>query len=149
MVNDHGDATQFTPLLESTVARFNVEEVSADKGYSSKKNHEDAAKLGTTPFIKFKDGTTAKDGPELWRKMYHYYQYKEADFLAHYHRRSNVETVFGMVKAKFGASVKSKNSVAQVNEIYAKFVAHNICVLISSIYELGLVPEFWQDREVA
>jgi hypothetical protein len=32
----------------------------------------------------------------------------------------------------------------QVNEVYAKFICHNICVLISSIYELNLVPEFWQ-----
>ena len=38
---------------------------------------------------------------------------------------------------------------AQINELYCKFLCHNICVLISSIYELGLAPEFWQDREVA
>lgn len=75
--------------------------------------------------------------------MFHYFQYKREDFLAHYHGRSNVETVFGMVKAKFGAAVKSKNETAQVNELYCKFLCHNICVLISSVYELGIAPEFW------
>ncbi|MCA9631302.1 MAG: transposase, partial [Myxococcales bacterium] len=103
IVSDEGDTTQFQPLLERTVARFQVDEVSADKAYSSKKNHQVAADLGVTPFIKFKAGTRGDNGPDEWRKMYHYYQFKEADFLAHYHRRSNVETVFGMVKAKFGA----------------------------------------------
>lgn len=42
-------------------------------------------------------GTTGK-GPALWSKMFHYYQYKREDFDAHYHRRSNIETVFSMVK---------------------------------------------------
>lgn len=146
LVNDHGDATQFQPLLERTVARFNVDEVSADKAYSSKHNHETADRLDVIPFIKFKEGTRGDNGPKLWRKMFHYYRYKEGDFLTHYHRRSNVETVFGMVKGKFGPSVNSKSRTGQVNEVYAKFLCHNICVLISSIYELKLVPEFWQEE---
>ena len=33
--------------------------------------------------------------------------------------------------------------LAQVNEIHCKFLCHNICVLIASIYELGIEPEFW------
>lgn len=48
-----------------------------------------------------------------------------------------------MVKQKFGGSVKSKNETAQINELYCKFLCHNICVLISSVYELGIAPEFW------
>ena len=48
-------------------------------------------------------------------------------FLPHYHRRSNVETVFAMIKAKFGAAVRSRLAVAQINEVLAKCVAHNLC----------------------
>ena len=33
----------------------------------------------------------------------------QAEFLAHYHARSNVESTFGAMKRKFGASVRSKN----------------------------------------
>lgn len=39
--------------------------------------------------------------------MFHAFQYHREDFLEHYHQRSNVETVFSMMKAssegKFGA----------------------------------------------
>ncbi|MFH1032529.1 MAG: hypothetical protein V1767_08225 [Chloroflexota bacterium] len=48
-----------------------------------------------------------------------------------------------MIKAKFGASVKAKMPIAQVNEVLCKVLCHNICVLIQSIYELGLEPTFW------
>jgi len=48
-----------------------------------------------------------------------------------------------MIKAKFGGSVRSKSAVAQVNEVLCKVLCHNICVLIQSIYELGLEPTFW------
>ena len=43
-----------------------------------------------------------------------------------------------MIKAKFGGSVRSKTPVAQVNEVLAKVLCHNICVLIQSAYELGV-----------
>lgn len=142
IVSDKGDATQFKPLLDATVARFDVDEVSADKAYSSKKNLQAAVDAGAVPYIPFKEGTVG-GGSDLWSKMFHYFQFKREEFLGHYHERSNVETVFSMVKGKFGAALKSKNEVAQVNELYCKFLSHNICVLIASIYELGIEPEFW------
>ena len=75
--------------------------------------------------------------------MWAYYNFNRSDFNAHYHKRSNVEAVFSMIKAKFGGSVRAKSPVAQVNEVLCKVLAHNICVLIQSIYELGLEPVFW------
>ncbi len=63
--------------------------------------------------------------------------------MVHYHKRSNVETAFSMIKAKFGASVRAKTPTTQVNEVLCKVLCHNICVLIQSIYELGLEPTFW------
>ena len=48
-----------------------------------------------------------------------------------------------MIKAKFGGSVRAKSPTAQVNEVLCKVLCHNICVLIQSIYELGLEPTFW------
>jgi hypothetical protein len=52
-----------------------------------------------------------------------------------------------MIKMKFGGAVRSKTPVAQVNEVLCKVLCHNICVLIQSIYELGLEPTFWQTFE--
>lgn len=148
IVSDAGDATQFKPLLDATAARFDVAEVSADKAYLSKKNLQAADDVGAVAYIPFKTGTgTTGGGNDLWSKMYHYFQFKRDEFLAHYHERSNVEAVFGMVKVKFGASVMSKNEIAQRNELYCKFLCHNICVLISAVYELGIAPEFWRTEE--
>ena len=46
------------------------------------------------------------------------------------------------VKRKFGDSVKAKNERAQANEVYAKFVAHNLCVLIAEMYATGIEAIF-------
>ena len=66
--------------------------------------------------------------------------YTAPSFLAHYHKRSNVETTFHMVKAKFGPSVRSKSPTAQVNEVLLKLLCHNVCVLIQVAYDLGVEP---------
>ena len=74
--------------------------------------------------------------------MYHYYHLNRAEFLQHYHKRSNVETTFSMVKAKFGSAVRAKTPVAQINEVLTKVLCHNVCVVIQSAYELGINPVF-------
>ncbi len=63
--------------------------------------------------------------------------------MARYHKRSNVESVFSMLKSKFGDSVRSKGDVAMRNEVYCKIIAHNLCCLIMSQFELGIDPVFW------
>ena len=48
-----------------------------------------------------------------------------------------------MVKAKFGDHLRSKTDTAMVNEARCKILCHNVCCLIQSMYELGVVPMFW------
>ncbi len=74
-----------------------------------------------------------------------YYQYKREEFIQHYHKRSNVESTFSMIKAKFGGFVRSKLATAQVNEVLCKILCHNICCLIQSSYELGTDTTFWSE----
>jgi hypothetical protein len=38
--------------------------------------------------------------------MFHLFQFRRDEFLAHYHKRSNVETTFSMIKAKFRDHVR-------------------------------------------
>ena len=135
------DSPYLPPLLNATAERFRVAEVAADKGYIGKRNLAAILGVGATPYIPFKTNTTGK-GPELWRRMFHFYMYNRETFLRHYHRRSNVETVFSMIKGKFGDAVRSKTPVAQVNEVLCKVLCHNLCVLIRSIYELGIELTF-------
>lgn len=77
--------------------------------------------------------------------MFSFYQNNRDWFMQHYHKRSNVETTFSMVKAKFGERLKSKSQTAQVNEVLCKVLCHNVCCLIQSIYELGVEPTFWSE----
>lgn len=60
------------------------------------------------------------------------------EFKARYHARSNVESTFSLLKRKFGERLRSKTLTAQTNEILWKVLCHNVCVLIRSIYELGV-----------
>jgi hypothetical protein len=47
-----------------------------------------------------------------------------------------------MIKAKFGDALRSKTETAMKNEALCKLLAHNICCLVSAIYELGIDPTF-------
>lgn len=139
------DGPQLLPLAAATVQRgWDVQEISADKAYLSAQNLHGTAALGASAYIPFKVNSRDK-GTDIWRRAYHFFHFQRDTFLAHYHKRSNVETVFAMVKAKFGASVRSKTPTAQVNELLLKILAHNICCLIHAIYELKLTPIFWEE----
>jgi transposase len=137
------DTTYFRPLMERTAENFTIEEVSADKGYLSHANADTAEKFGATPYIPYKvNNKPATLDAGAWGRMYHRFAYERETFLQHYHRRSNVETVFSMIKAKFGDSVLSRSDVGQMNEALCKVLAHNICVVIGAIHELGIEPHF-------
>lgn len=70
--------------------------------------------------------------------MFLHFQLQREDFLARYHKRSNVESTFSMIKAKFRDHLRSKTPTAMVNEILCKINCHNICVIIQESQELGL-----------
>ena len=126
-------------LVDRTAQRFTMAEVSADKAYLSDANLRLIEGHGAYPYIPFKSNTTGQGSP-MWKRLYAYFTLNEASFAAHYHRRSNVETAFSMVKGKFGDSVRAKSETGQVNEILLKFLCHNICVLIHAMHELGVTP---------
>jgi transposase len=143
------DSPYLKPLLETTLAGgFGVKEVSADKGYDSHKNRVLVLVKGAHPYIPYREmreGEKRKNRGETWERLYHLYKYNEAEFNAHYHKRSNVETTFSMIKAKFGERVRSKTATGQINEVLCKVLCHNVCCLIQSIYELEIEPTFWTE----
>lgn len=128
------------PLVEQTAQDFAIREVSADKGYTGRGNAEAIERVGAVPFIPIKANSTLKesDAGSAWERMYHYFAYNREDFLRRYHKRSNVESAFAMIKAKFGPSVRSKSRTGQINEVLAKVLCHNICVLMLAVHEIGL-----------
>jgi hypothetical protein len=89
--------------------------------------------------------TTTGGAGGLFERMYHFYSFHREQFLAHYHKRSNVESTFSAVKRKFGDAVRSRNDVAMANECLCKFLCHNLCCVILSQIELGIEAAFWPD----
>ena len=131
------DSQVLPGLLDRTSQRFDIAEVSADKAYLSDANLRHIEGLGARPYIPFKSNTTGQGSP-MWRRLYAYFTLHEAAFNARYHLRSNVETVFSMVKGKFGDAVRAKSETGQANEVLLKFLAHNVCALARATHELNL-----------
>jgi transposase/predicted nucleic acid-binding Zn finger protein len=143
-----GDAPFFPPMVETTAKNFQIAEVSGDKAYGVVKCVNAVVKTGGTPFLALKTSATGGVGG-AYKQMFHYFQFKREDFLQHYHKRSNAESTFSMIKRKFGDYLRSKSDVAMVNESLCKVLCHNIVVLIHEMHELGIDPVFWSDSPVA
>jgi transposase/predicted nucleic acid-binding Zn finger protein len=139
-----GDSPYFKPLVERTAQGFTLRQVSADGAYLSGNNFKTVVDNHAMPYIPFHSNSTGKGGSDLFKKMFHFYSYNQERFMQNYHKRSNVESTFHMIKSKFGNMLRSKTRTAQINEALCKVLCHNICCLIQSMFELGLKPKFWQ-----
>ncbi len=137
------DTTYFVPLVQKIAEHFDVREVSADKAYLSRKNLQAVEEVGGMPFVPFKSNTLEPTGAGAWARMYHLFMYKREEYMEHYHKRSNIETAYSMIKGKFGSALRSKSDVGQINEALCMVLAHNICVLVQATHELGIEPVFF------
>ena len=138
-----GDSLLFEPLVNSTSQRFDIAEVSADRAYSARPNLELVNRIGGVPYIPFKSSTTGKAvGSMIWAKMFEYFKNHKQEFFEHYHKRSNVESTFMMIKQKFGSNLVTKSFAAQQNEILCKILCHNLAVLIQEYFEQNLQITF-------
>ena len=97
------DSPHLIPFLDTTTANFNVEEVSGDKAYLSKRNLRAIERAGAKGYIPFKVNSvpfTPNHGRDrVWERAYHFFHLNRDEFLSRYHLRSNVETTFSMIKA--------------------------------------------------
>jgi transposase len=137
------DSNYFKPLVETTAQGFAMRQVSADKAYLSGANMQTVVDNQAMPYIPFRANSTGKHGSDLFKRMFHFYSYNSEQFMQNYHKRSNVESTFHMIKSKFGDKLRSRTRTAQINEALCKILCHNIEVLIQSMFELNLKPKFW------
>lgn len=142
------DSPHLPGLVETTQKVFEVEEVSADMAYSSRDNLTQVSRMFVTPYVPFKSNSKeSKSSDSLWwNHLWHYFQYRRDEFLAHYHRRSNVESTFGAIKRLFGSSVRAKKLESQVNEVLLKCLVWNLTCLVHAHYELGIKIEIGGQR---
>lgn len=138
-----GDSPEFTKLLKETAEHFDIREVSADKAYLSRENLDAVTAAGGIPFIPFKSNSSRRaSGSKTWSRMYRFFQRHRDEYMRHYHKRSNAETVFAMMKQKIGTKLANKNELSQFNEALVKCLVHNLLVLIQESYELNVEVDF-------
>jgi len=142
---DANDMKLLPPMVRLTAKHFNIEEVSADAAYGSVENYDAVERVGGTPYIAFKTVHTGYSGG-LWKEMFTMFTRRRAKVLEHYHKRSNVESTFAMIKTKFGDHVRCKTEIGMKNEVLCKIICHNICRLIHALHELGIQPTFAEPK---
>jgi transposase len=139
-VNDHFEAPK---ILKALQGNFNPKRISGDKGYSSYRVQQIIQSLGAIPFIAFKDNTNpSENSPKIWIQTFECFKNNREEFMMYYHKRSNVETTFSMIKLRFGEFLKCRNFVAQRNELVMKLICHNICCLVEEMFERNIKVNF-------
>lgn len=138
-----GDAKMFEKVVGDKTKYFDMQNFVADKAYSSRRIMNFLHELNLLAYIPFKKNARGtKQGSLLWAEMFQHFNRDRDRFMKVYHRRSNVETCFHMVKQRFGDNVRTRTMNANVNEIKVKFLCHNICVLIQEAFESNISVNF-------
>lgn len=133
------ESPYFSSLVRQTAEHFTIREISADKAYSSRDNLKEVSQQGGIPFIPFKSNATGRSrGAFVWSRMYDYFHEHHEEFMQHYHKRSNAETVFSMMKRKLTMKLRNEKDLSQRVELLLKCVAHNLIVLVHEMHELGI-----------
>ncbi len=140
----YNDSPFFEDLVKATRKNFEMREISADAAYSSRNHMEMVSGLGAVPYIMFRSNSSGRaKGSLTWSRMFRFFKQHREEFLDHYHKRSNAESVFNMIKRKMGTHLYCRTETAQNNELLCKCLAHNICVLIAETFEANA----WLDYE--
>lgn len=121
------DTIDFKNLLEN----LKVDYVLADKGYDSKSNRE---------FVLY----TLKAIPLIpYRSISSVYKFRGGARLKFdekkYHQRSKVETIFSVIKRKYGSVIRSRSFATQKVEVISKLIAYNIDRM--SIFWIRIAPQ--------
>ena len=140
-------------LVDTTAQTFRLSEVSADPAYLADYNLQGIVKHGGKPFILLKSNTDLFpqkhwEKSVVWMETIRSFHYNKAKFMERYHLRSNIETAFSMIKKKLNPNVKSKDTIAQRNEVLCNLICHNLLVLISEIFENDLSIDWFSERAI-
>ncbi len=142
------DSPEFEQLAKITAKNFNMREMSCDAGYLSRRSYDLVHELGAIPYIMFRsDSNSRARGSMVYSKMYKVFRDHQEFWMDKYHKRSNAESVFNMIKRKFGMSLFCRRETAQINELLCKCLAHNICVLIQELFEANTILDFREKCE--
>jgi transposase len=142
--NQH-DSTEFENLLKHLPELGNV---FGDKALSSRRNCQLVADKKGVPYLHFKDNATSKaKGKPAWIISFRAYQKDKEAWLAVYHLRSIVESVFSSIKKRWNSFLRSRRKWMQKKELSLKVLSYNIKqVLLVRYAEERKIP-LWKSVE--
>ena len=107
------DTIDFKHLLED----LDIDYLVADKGYDSRENRNFVLyTLQAMPIIPVRNHT----------KFYGYLRGCRKIDDSNYHQRSKVETIFSVIKRKYGSVLRARSYATQKVEVMSKLIAYNI-----------------------
>jgi transposase len=120
-----GDSPQLKNLLSSL---YDVEAVTADSAYLSRRNCDLIEAKGAKPYIKPKKNITIirSFGSRAWKNMLLNYWNRRDEWNNIYRFRSSAETAFSAIKRKFGHQLFSIRKDTQRKELMTKVIAYNL-----------------------
>lgn len=133
-------------LVKTTATNFEMKNVCADLGYLGQENLRAIVAAGAEPRIPFKANSVESKHDDLWNRLLAFYTFNRPAFGAVYHKRSLTESTFSSIKRVLGGTVRAKTFEGQKTEVFMKVLCHNIRVLVQSMHELNVAPQFWADE---
>ena len=119
------DCKDFMPLTKGIETDY----LCADKGYDSEKNHKFVINnLKAKSLICVRNLFSARHRNTIRKRVYENFDEKM------YHQRSKVETIFSVIKKKYGSCLKARTFYSQKKEIMCKLIAYNLDRLYKIIY---------------
>lgn len=118
--------------------------VFADAGYSSRKNVQLIADKKGGAFIPFNKKATAKPkNHPAWKHLHNLWTKFRTIFDSIYHQRSKIETIFSVLKKRFGSMLFSKSKRMQHKEMSLRFIAYNVRVFLYWKYAMQNNLNLW------
>lgn len=129
----------FFRLLVAPFALLGI--VLADKGYSSRKNHQLVLDKNGALFAPFKKNATAKPKSKpAWKIAFWIWERFRTLYEGIYHQRSKIEAVFSALKKRYGDQLYCRTKGMRRKEMALRFIAYNVRLFICWQYakERGL-----------
>ncbi len=119
------DNKDFIPLLKK-LPPVEIDYVLADKGYDCEANHRFIRnKLNAEPVIPVKKNISGCHNNKLRKKMRRLFL-QNSSYENIYHQRSKVETIFSVIKRKFGENLNSRKTNLKKKEMKLVALTYNI-----------------------
>lgn len=134
-----------SPFLKKLLSPFKVLGlVFADTGYSSRKNIDYVTRKKGSAFIPFNKKSRRRNRGNLgWSPLHDLWTKFKTIFDSIYHQRSKIETVFSVLKKRYGDMLYSKSRKVQHREVIMRFIAYNVKILLYWRYSMQNNLNLW------